>query len=62
MSLTQWAFILFAAIAAGGLTMATMIAAKVKVPSFFPPAHGLGGLAAIGLLLAANLQADAPYR
>jgi hypothetical protein len=56
MSLLQIAFLFFAAIAAGGVLMALMILFKAKVPSFFPPAHGIGGLAAVGLLFFANLQ------
>lgn len=59
MSLTQIAFLFLAAIAAGGLTIAALIVAKVKLPAFFGPAHGLGGLAAVGLLFAANLLGDA---
>ncbi len=55
MNLTQIAFVLFALVAAGGLTMAAMIAAKIKIPSFMGPGHGLAGLAALGVLLAANL-------
>jgi hypothetical protein len=59
MNLTQIAFVLFAAIAAGGLGMALMIAAKVRLPSFFGPAHGLGGLGALAVLFIANLQGEA---
>lgn len=56
MSLHQIAFLLFAAIAAGGLTMAGLIAAGIRIPSFMGPGHGLGGLAAAGTLLFANLR------
>lgn len=56
MSLIQISFLFFAAIAAGGLLMAGLILAKVKVPALLPPAHGLGGLAAVALLFYANLQ------
>lgn len=56
LNLTQIAFILFAAIAAGGLTMAGMIVAKMSIPSFMGAGHGLGGLAALGVLFAANLK------
>jgi hypothetical protein len=59
MTLHQIAFIAFAAIAAGGLTMAAMIAAKIRIPSFMGPGHGLGGLAAIAILFAANLLGGA---
>jgi hypothetical protein len=59
MSLLQLSFACFAAIALGGLLMAGLIAAKVPVPRFIPPLHGLGGLAGVGLLLAANLRAAA---
>lgn len=59
MSLTQIAFLFFAAIAAGGLGLAGMIVAKMKIPAFFGPAHGLGGLAATALLFVANLLGDA---
>jgi hypothetical protein len=30
----------------------------LQVPRFLPPLHGLGGLAGVGLLLAANLRAS----
>ena len=56
MSQIQLAFLLFAAIAAGGLLMAALVMAKVKIPSFIPPAHGLGGLAALAFLFWVNLQ------
>ncbi len=56
MSFTQIAFLLFAAIAAGGLTMAAIIAFGKSPPSFMGPGHGIGGLAACGLLFYANLQ------
>lgn len=56
MSHIQLAFLLFAAIAAGGVLMALLILAKIKIPSFIPPAHGLGGLAALAFLFWVNLQ------
>ena len=55
MTLTQIAFLLFAAIAAGGLTLTAIIAAGKRVPGFMAAGHGLGGLAALGTLFAANL-------
>lgn len=58
MNLTQIAFLFFAAIASGGLLMAGMIVGKMKIPSFVGPAHGLGGLAAVALLFAANLLGE----
>lgn len=59
MSLMQIAFLFFAAIAAGGLLMVGMIFAKIQIPSFLGPVHGLGGLAAVAFLLYACLQGDA---
>lgn len=56
MGLTQIAFLLFCAIAAGGLLMAGMIAARKSPPSLLGPVHGLGAAAALAVLLAANLQ------
>jgi len=56
MSHIQIAFLFFAAIAAGGLLMAAMILAKLRIPSFIPVGHGLGGLAALGYLFWVNLQ------
>ena len=56
MSLLQIAFFFFAAIAAGGVLMALLIVFKVKLPSYFSPAHGIGGLAALALLFFANLR------
>lgn len=59
MSLIQIAFLFFCAIAAGGVLMLLMILAKARVPAFLGPMHGLGGLAALAVLFAANLTADA---
>lgn len=59
MNLTQIAFLLFAAIAAGGLLMGAMILGKLRIPAFLGPAHGLGGLVALAVLAAANLQGEA---
>lgn len=59
MTLTQIAFYAFAAIAAGGILMAGLIAVKAKIPGILPLGHGLGGLAALGLLFAANLRGEA---
>ena len=56
MSLTQIAFFLFAAIAAGGLGLATLVALKVRFPALLGLGHGLGGFVALATLLAANLQ------
>lgn len=56
LTLTQIAFVLFAAIAAGGLGMGVMIAAKARIPAYMGVGHGLGGLAALAVLFAANLQ------
>jgi len=55
-TLTQIAFLLFAAIAAGGLTMGAIIAFGKSPPSFMGVGHGLGGLAACATLFVANLQ------
>lgn len=59
MSLTQIAFVLFAAAAAGGLLMVGMIIAKIQIPSFLGPVHGLTALGALATLLVANLQGEA---
>lgn len=59
MSLTQVAFLLFAAIAAGGLTMAAIIAFGKSPPSFMGPGHGIGGLVACATLFVANLRGGA---
>ena len=56
MTLTQLAFVAFAAVASGGLLMCGLIAAKRGIPAFLSAGHGLAGLACLGLLLAANLQ------
>ncbi|MGQ0502325.1 MAG: hypothetical protein ACT4P0_06920 [Panacagrimonas sp.] len=56
MSMIQIAFLVLAAIASGGLLMTGLIAANKPIPGFLGPAHGLGALVGIGLLLAANLQ------
>ncbi|WP_273454180.1 hypothetical protein [Nevskia ramosa] len=56
MPLIQIAFYFFAAIAAGGIGMAAMIAFGIRIPSFLGPAHGLGGLAALATLFTSNLK------
>jgi hypothetical protein len=55
-SLLQIAFLMFAAIAAGGLSLAGMIATNLRIPGFMGAGHGLGGLAALATLFAACLQ------
>jgi hypothetical protein len=62
MTLLQMAFLCFAAVALGGVLMASLIAAKLQVPRALAPLHGLGGLAGVGLLLAANLRGAASER
>lgn len=63
MQLIQIAFLFFAAIAAGGALMVGLIAAKKPIPGILPIGHGLGGLAALAVLLYALLQMDpAPVR
>lgn len=57
MTLHQWAFVAFVGVASGGVLMAAIIAANKRIPSFIPTGHGLGGLAALALLFAANLGA-----
>jgi hypothetical protein len=59
MSLFQMAFWALAAIAAGGVLMTALIAAKVRFPSFLGLGHGLGAIAATGLLFVANLRGEA---
>jgi hypothetical protein len=61
-NLTQIAFIVFAAIAAGGLLLLTAAIAGLRMPRFIGPAHGLGGFVALILLAVANLSAVAPDR
>ncbi|GAC1623417.1 MAG: hypothetical protein NVS9B10_08390 [Nevskia sp.] len=56
MTLHQWALVAFAGVASGGLLMAALIAARKRIPGLIPTAHGLGGLAALALLFAANLR------
>lgn len=56
MDLFLISFVLFCAIAAGGLTMAGMIAAGMRVPPFMGMGHGLGALASLGVLLVACLR------
>lgn len=56
MTLQQLAFVLFAAIALGGLLMAGLIVARIQVPRLLGPLHGIGGLAGVALLLVANLR------
>ena len=56
MTLPQIGFVLFAAVAAGGVTMALLLAARMRIPGFLGPAHGLAGLAALAFLFYVNLQ------
>lgn len=58
MNLTQIAFVLFALIALGGLTMTAMIAGRIRIPAFMGVGHGLGALAALAVLFAANLLGE----
>ena len=63
MGLLQIVFIIFAAVASGGVLMLGLILARVIIPSFLGPAHGLAAFAALGLLLTANMQsAETPAR
>lgn len=55
MSLMQWSFWLLAAVAAGGVLMAAMIALRLRIPAFLGTAHGLAGLAALACLFITNL-------
>lgn len=59
MTLLQISFWAFAAIAAGGLSMAVLIAARLGVPSLIASGHGLAALAALALLFGANLHGGA---
>lgn len=56
MTLTQIAFLLFAAVAAGGLLMTLLIALKARIPAFIAVGHGLAGLASLAVLFVANLK------
>ncbi|MES2682033.1 MAG: hypothetical protein V4650_00800 [Pseudomonadota bacterium] len=56
MTLLQIAFLLFAAVAAGGLLMALMLAMKARIPALIATGHGLAGLASVALLFVANLR------
>lgn len=56
MTPTQWALLLFAAVAAGGLLMAGLIAAKGRIPALLSNGHGLAGLAALIFLFSVNLH------
>lgn len=56
MTLPKVAFCLFAAVAAGGILMTALIIARVRIPAFLGPAHGLGGLAALLFLFGTNLH------
>lgn len=62
MTLQQLAFLCFAGVALGGLLMVLLISSGKAVPRGLAPVHGAGGLAGVGLLLAANLQGPASLR
>jgi hypothetical protein len=56
MTLPQIAFVLFAAVASGGVLMTGLIVFRVRLPGFLGPAHGLAGLAALVFLFGINLH------
>jgi hypothetical protein len=56
LSTNNLVFWLFVAVACGGVLMALLVALRVRFPSFVGVAHGLGGLAALGLLIVANVR------
>jgi hypothetical protein len=58
MTISQVAFWLFAAIACGGLLLASLLALRVRFPRFMGTAHGIGGLLALAVLFAANLRGE----
>lgn len=58
MSLMQWAFVLFAAGACGGVSMAIFVVLRIQFPRWFGTAHGLLGVVAISLLFSANLLGE----
>lgn len=58
MNINHFAFWLFAAVAAGGLLITALIALRIRFPSLLGMAHGLGGLLALGVLLAVNLRGE----
>lgn len=55
MTLLQWVFVLFAAVAGGGISLTLMLALRLRHPPWFGTAHGLLGLAALAALFCANL-------
>lgn len=55
MTLLQYAFVLLAAGAAGGVTLALLAVFRVGFPRWFGAAHGLLNLIGLALLLASNL-------
>lgn len=58
MTLVQFAFFIFVAIAAVGAIMAVLAAFRVRVPAVMSNSHGLAAFIAIALLLLANLTTD----
>lgn len=59
MTLVQFAFYIFIAIAAVGATMATLAALRVRVPAIMGNSHGLAAFLALVLLLLANITTNA---
>lgn len=56
MSYQQDLVFFFAAVAAGGLLMAGLLAAKRPIPNLISTGHGLAGLVAVALLFVVNLK------
>lgn len=55
MTLAQFTFFMFAAVAAGGVLIAALAAVRIRVSPKLGAGHGLAALAALALLLLANL-------
>ena len=55
MNLSQWAFVLLAGVASGGVLMTLLLAVRARIPYWLATAHGIAGLFAVGFLFVANL-------
>ncbi|WP_428313326.1 hypothetical protein [Hydrocarboniphaga sp.] len=59
MKLMQVAFLLFAAVAAGGVLLSLLVGLRLRFPAWLGSAHGLAGLGALAFLFATNLLGGA---
>lgn len=56
MTMLQWVFAGFAAVASGGVLMCVLIATNTRIPTLISTGHGLAALGVLALLFGLNLR------